>query len=177
MSTYFGMPFRQSYGANTQVPLQAWLAHQMAQYPPVPPAEQQQFNNGFYSDGEAGQQAFAHQEQLQYGALNQAVTVYPKVESVAAGHVPTDSVHAYPHEPQAFQGQLRQHLQFIAPQDRLQQPARIQTPPERQIDVAQSFQSEAQPPTPDKTQKINRLRKACDSCSIRKVKVSTSQHF
>jgi hypothetical protein len=30
----------------------------------------------------------------------------------------------------------------------------------------------SQPGTPDQAPKTNRLRKACDSCSIRKVKVS-----
>ena len=147
---------------SSHVRVQNWMLAQMAQYPP-PPAPDQQHYNALYPTSAGAQQLLDPAEELQYSNLNQHI--YPKVESTTSD--------------QASSAQQIQNLTH-----RLQQHAGLEEQQRQQVNQAaphiqqHSGHGPSQPTThqgtPEQNSKANRLRKACDSCSIRKVKVSVS---
>lgn len=140
----------------------------MSNYPPPPQADQQHYNALYPTSAGAQQQLLdpAQQEQLQFSNLNQPI--YPKVESNGQVHPHSPSGH-HIHELQHHHvlEEQRHHLQHA--QQQIQQPTPVASHPAS--NAAQSLPP-TQTSTPEQPQKTNRLRKACDSCSIRKVKVS-----
>lgn len=146
----------------------------MAQYPPPPTSDQHYnaiFPNGATSAG-AHQELLdpVQHEHLQYSHLNQPI--YPKVESGNPGDGSSSHQHmqSLAHELQhhaALEEQQRQQIQHAAQQIH-HQASQGQPPGNVAISQAQSQ------PSADQSAKTNRLRKACDSCSIRKVKCDES---
>jgi hypothetical protein len=163
MSNYYFPPLGHEHVADSQVRVQNWMLAQMAQYPPPPQADHTHYN-ALYPASAAAQQLIDPHDQLQYSDLNQPI--YPKVESAASDHASTNTQMLHlAHELRqhaALEGQqLHQGHQHIAQQHSHGQPSGSSHP--SQPTTGQG--------TPDQNQKANRLRKACDSCSIRKVKV------
>ncbi|EMF12415.1 uncharacterized protein SEPMUDRAFT_149101 [Sphaerulina musiva SO2202] len=144
-------------------------------YPPPPPPPQQQQQqqdqhyNGLYLPQAGAQQMLdpSQQDQLQFSSLNQPI--YPKVETLpgtghnspASQHIQSLS-HDLQHHPD---DQPRHYISHVSHQ--LQQPTPVTSHP---TSAAGLSQPPTQTSTPEQPQKTNRLRKACDSCSIRKVK-------
>ena len=163
MSNYYFPPLGQGHVADSHVRVQNWMLAQMAQYPPPPQADHTHYN-ALYPASAGAQQLLDPHDQLQYGDLNQPI--YPKVESVASEHASSSQqMHHLAHDLQhsAIEGQPLHHSsQHIHHQHSHAQPSGSSQP--SQATTAQG--------TPNDSQKANRLRKACDSCSIRKVKVS-----
>lgn len=162
MSNYYIVPtgWRPNV-ADDRVPLQNWMYAPMAHYPPPPPPNQHHYNAMYPAPSDAQHLLDSH-EHLQYSDLS----IYPKVETAA--NVQSSSAH----HAEAIAQQLQQHTAFDDQQ--LQQP--IQQLQQSNLNVqqttnAQPSQPSSQQGTPDQNSKTNRLRKACDSCSIRKVKV------
>ena len=148
-----------------------WLLAQMSHYPP-PPADAQHYSQ-IYPSPVGTQQLLDHsqQNQLQFSNLNQP-TFPNKIESGTPTQDPAQ-IQSLARELQhhaAQEEQQRQQIQHAAHglQQQAQQPTQQQS---FQTQVAQSDASGDQP------QKTNRLRKACDSCSIRKVKVSLKTSY
>lgn len=168
MSNYFFQPFGQGHGTDSDTRVQSWMLAQMAQYPPPPQPDQHHHYNALYPASAGAQQMVDPQEPLQYSNLNQPV--YTKVEVASpGGHSNNHNINRLAqelHQQAAFEDQQqRQHGQHGA-QQHMQQPLQAQpaaTPRPSQTPTQQS--------AADQSQKSNRLRKACDSCSIRKVKV------
>ena len=171
MSNYYFAPFGQGHGTDSDARVQNWMLAQMAQYPPPPQADHHHYN-ALYPASAGAQQLVDPQDQLQYSNLNQPV--YPKVDSAGQeqGLPPNQGINHLAQElqPNATfdEQQQRQSLQHggqqMHPQLAQAQPAA--TPGPSQASTQQ---------TNSDSQKSNRLRKACDSCSIRKVKVRRSR--
>lgn len=133
---------------NSSEQVRAWMLA-MSNYPPPPPPEPQHFNTRYPTYG-----------------LEQPV--FPKIEP---GTSPDQN--AGPHSIQALSSELhhralheeqqRQHLHHAAAQLQQHQATSIGQPNINQRAAQRAASEHA---------KSNRLRKACDSCSIRKVKVN-----
>lgn len=174
MSNYFYNPSASGWrpvangvaNANGGVQMQNWMMAQMAQYPPPQQHGQHHYNAMYQADG-AAQPILDSHSQLQYSDLGQVI--YPKVSDAsingqpASAHQVHDLTHQLHHHGYEEQ-QLNQPMQPVPQTIHSQQPLTVQT--------SQSLAQEI----PDQPQKVNRLRKACDSCSIRKVRVSFVQH-
>lgn len=169
MSNYYFPPLGQGHVADSQVRVQNWMLAQMANYPP-PPQHDHQHYNALYPASAGAQQLLDPHEHLQYSDLNQPI--YPKVESATSEHASSNhQMHHLAHELQqhaALEEQQRQQIQQAS--QHMQQ----QNPHGQQPGSSQPSQPTTGQGTPDQNQKTNRLRKACDSCSIRKVKVGIS---
>ncbi|GAB7360961.1 hypothetical protein MBLNU230_g0944t1 [Neophaeotheca triangularis] len=177
-----------------QLQVQDWMLAQMSNYPPPPQPDQQHYA-GLYAASAGAQQLLdpSSQDQLQYSHLAQPP--YPKIESTAPSQTSSDRPiqslaeelqhHAANEEQQRQQQQQQQHQQQQQQQQQHQQhqqhqlqhaphqPQHVQQPPMQQPTF--NAPGQASPATlpqtlSDSAQKSNRLRKACDSCSIRKVK-------
>ncbi|GIZ48809.1 hypothetical protein CKM354_001185600 [Cercospora kikuchii] len=171
---------------SSQLQVHNWMLAQMNNgntaangYPPPPPPPQQQqqqqqdqhYGNALYPPPGGAQQLLdpAQQEQLQFSSLNQPI--YPKVEALpGTGHNSPASQHiqSLAHELQHHSGpddQSRHYMPHVSHQ--LQQPTPVTSHP---TSAAGLSLPPTQTNTPEQPQKTNRLRKACDSCSIRKVK-------
>ena len=161
MWDYYYPQLGQRHVTDSQMRVQHWM---MAQYPPPPQPEQQHYN-ALYPASAGAQQLLDPQDQLQYSNLNQPV--YPKVESATSDQASSGAqIHNLAQE-------LQHHAGLGGPQQHIHQaPQQIQhqSPHGQQPGISHSSQPNTQQGTPDQNQK-NRLRKACDSCSIRKVKV------
>ena len=167
MSNFYFPPLGHGHIADSQVRVQDWMLAQMAQYPPPPQTDHQHYN-ALYPAAAGAQQLIDPHDQLQYSDLNQPI--YPKVESATSEHASSNhQMHRLAHELQqhaALEGQQLHHSnQHISHQHAHGQSS----------GSAQPTQSPSGQGTPDQNQKANRLRKACDSCSIRKVKVCSIQ--
>ncbi|KAK3698782.1 hypothetical protein LTR37_016786 [Vermiconidia calcicola] len=167
MSNYYFQPMGQNHIADTQARVQNWMLAQMAQYPPPPQPEQQHYN-ALYPTSAGAQQLVDPHDQLQYSHLNQPI--YPKIESAASEPHSPRQIHNLAqelHHHSTIDDQQRQHV--------YQANQQIQSNPHGQVsNTAHSSQGPTQNSTSDQNQKTNRLRKACDSCSIRKVKCDES---
>ena len=161
MSNYYYPTSGRSHVADYQVRVQNWMVAQMAQYPP---AQDHHHYNALYPVSAGAQQLIDPHEQLQYSDLNQSI--YPKVESAVSDHAASN------HQIQHLAHELQQHTAIDgqqvhhANQHVTQLPHHIHPSGPSQLHQPMTAQD-----TPDSSQKANRLRKACDSCSIRKVKV------
>jgi hypothetical protein len=138
-------------------------------YPPPPQPDGQHYNAAYLGPHGAPHMLDAtHQSQLQYSHLNQPM--FPKL----------DSSPTVQDDPNMHMQNLAQELQNHAAlgeqqRQQLQQthPSQPQTPTGTSSGgLGATSHPQSQPGTPDQAPKTNRLRKACDSCSIRKVKVS-----
>lgn len=169
MSNFYFPSLDHEHGqlADSQLRVQNWMLGQMAQYPPPPQAEQHYPT--LYSASAGAQQLVDQQQQLQYSSLNQPL--YPKTD----GSAPSEQTNST-HQMHSLAHDLQQHT-HLNDQQRHQHPQNpihlhrqgsLGTPPPGQ--QALPPLNQPQQGTPDAGQK-NRLRKACDSCSIRKVKV------
>ncbi|KAF2173866.1 hypothetical protein M409DRAFT_16136 [Zasmidium cellare ATCC 36951] len=156
---------------SSQLQVHNWMLAQMSNYPPPPQSDQQQHYNALYPTSAGAQQLLdpVQSEQLQFSSLNQPI--YPKVEGAAQGHQSPGSQHiqSLAQELQhhaALEEQQRHHIHHAAAQ--LQQPTPVTSHP---TSAGGHSNAPTQTSTPEQQpQKTNRLRKACDSCSIRKVK-------
>lgn len=141
-----------------------WLLAQMSHYPPPPQPDTQHYSPLYPTSAGAPHLLDpSQQNQLQFSNLNQP-TFPAKIESGTPNQDPSQ-IQSLAQELQHHavqEEQQRQQIQHAA--QSLQQQAQ-QGQQGFQPQVAQSDASGDQP------QKTNRLRKACDSCSIRKVKV------
>jgi hypothetical protein len=146
-----------------------WQVHNwmlaMANYPPPPPPDQTHYN-AIYPTSAGAQQMMepAQQEPMQYGQLNPA---YAKVESGSPDQSAASSqIHHLAQELNqhaALEDQQRHQIQQAAQQ--IQHAAnQAHHPPGMGPQLTTQQQATS-------NEKSNRLRKACDSCSIRKVKV------
>ena len=137
----------------------------MSTYPPPPSTHDQAHYNGIYpaSTGARPLLESTQDDELQFGNFNQ--TLYSKVDAVgepsygaaSASLTPGFDTHATMGEHQ------RQQLQRAAQQ--------LQADPSGNVVVPLTIPLQTQEDGGGESPKINRLRKACDSCSIRKVKV------
>ncbi|KXT02383.1 hypothetical protein AC578_237 [Pseudocercospora eumusae] len=158
---------------SSQLQVHNWMLAQMSSnnnnYPPPPP--EHQHYNALYATQPGAQQLLdpAQQDQLQFSNLNQPI--YPKVETLppsnhhspAPQHVQTLAQGLHDHSPL----DEHQHRQMHHTVHALQQPTPVTSHP---TSAAGHSNPATQTSTPEQPQKTNRLRKACDSCSIRKVK-------
>ena len=149
-----------SHMADHEYRAQNWMLAQMAQYPPPLPFGEQQHYNALYPAPTGAQQMLDPQPQMQYSNLAQPA--YSKVETTTTPEQPPMHQQA----PNLTQ-QLQQHAALAEQQQQHYSPQQGQ---EQQVSTSNPA---TQQNTPDQSQKSNRLRKACDSCSIRKVKVSS----
>nr|OQO24590.1 hypothetical protein B0A51_09001 [Rachicladosporium sp. CCFEE 5018] len=148
---------------HSQLQLEYWMLAQMAHYPPPPQPDQQHYSPA-YPTTTGAQQAVdsAAQSQTHYSDLSQSA--YPKVETkstTAADASPR--LHSLAQEAQQQHSLNEQHhASQLSEQDH--------------SSTGHAFQHQSQQPSggdqaaQEQAQKANRLRKACDSCSIRKVK-------
>ena len=172
MSNYYFAPFGPGHGADSEQRVQNWMLAQMAQYPPPPQPDHHHYN-ALYPASAGAQQMVDPQEPLQYSNLNQPV--YAKVESATP-----DQGNANNHTINHLAQELHQQAAFEDQQQRQHAQHGGQHPMQQALSQGQptSTPRSSQPPTQqgpaDQNQKSNRLRKACDSCSIRKVKVCLS---
>ena len=162
MSNFYFPPMEHGHGhpADSQSRVQNWMLAQMAQYPPPPQADAQHYN-ALYPAPPGQQQLLDGQEQLSFSSINQPL--YPKTDAGPSEQGPSNQqIHNLAHD-------LQQHTSLGDQQRHLAQAAQhIQQQHTPHSTPAGSHH----PSALDQTQKPNRLRKACDSCSIRKVKVS-----
>jgi hypothetical protein len=153
-----------------QLQVEHWMLAQMSHYPPPPPPDQQHYSPLYPTSAGTPQLLDpSQQNQLQFSNLNQPA--YPKLESATPTGQDSPQIHNLAQELQkhaAHEEHQRQQIQQAA--QRLQHQAQHQQ-------QQQHFQPQPNQIQPDvssdsqQPQKTNRLRKACDSCSIRKVKV------
>ncbi|KAK5116903.1 hypothetical protein LTR62_006624 [Meristemomyces frigidus] len=151
--------------------VQNWMLA-MSNYPPPPPPDQTHYN-GLYPTS-AGAQQLLEQEQLQFASLN--TPTYPKIESGSPSQASSTQIQGLAHElsqhpglgdqQRALEDQQRLQIQHAAQQ--LQHQA---SGPQSSVGLTQAQLAQQQA---DQQKASNRLRKACDSCSIRKVKCDES---
>lgn len=132
---------------------------QMSSYPPPPQPDQQHYNP-IYPTSAGAQQLLdpVQQDNLNFSQLGQALSQpspYPKVETE-------------PLDP-ATSSQLEQRIEQL----RQQQPFPSHPPQQEVLQEQQQHPDLNGQSQGDAASKVNRLRKACDSCSIRKVKVGS----
>lgn len=152
----------------SQLQVEHWMLAQMSHYPPPPPPDQQHYSP-LYPTSAGTPQLLDHSQpnQLQFSNLNQPA--YPKLEPSTPAGQDSPHIHNLAQELQKHAAQEEQQRQQIQHAQRLQHQAQHQQqpfPPQPQPNPVQTDLSQDSQP-----QKTNRLRKACDSCSIRKVKV------
>lgn len=128
-------------------------------YPPPPNPEQSHYNPIYSTETDGGAEQLldpAVQDQQLYNQLSQQSS-YPKLE----GEQQLD-----PDTSQQIEQRIEQlqHQQPLAPHGQPQDPQDHEFAPLPQ-------QQENEQESGETASKVNRLRKACDSCSIRKVKV------
>lgn len=170
MSNYYFPPMDQDHGqlADSQLRVQTWMLGQMAQYPP-PPTEQQHHYPPLYPSSSGAQQLMDPQQQLQYSSLNNH-SLYPKPEESATSEQ-TASTHQMQHLAQELQQHTtlgdQQHHHLAQTPQHAHHPPHCTPPPGQRPLPPLAHPSHAATESAQK----NRLRKACDSCSIRKVKV------
>lgn len=146
-----------------------WQVHNwmlaMSNYPPPPQPDQHHYN-ALYPTSAGAQQLLdpGQQEQLQYAQLN---SPYPKVESGTPDQTAAQlrNLTADFDHNAALEEQQRHQIQHAAQQ--IHQHAASQVHPSTSLTAPQVLQQHVS----SEQAKSNRLRKACDSCSIRKVKV------
>lgn len=150
-----------------------WQIHNwmlaMSNYPPPPQPDSHHYNALYPASAGSQQFEAVHAEPLSYTPLNHAG--YTKVESGAADQTGASQMHSLAH----VAHELNQHAPLEEQQrHQMQHAAQLQHPPASHPQQSPSISS-SQPPQPQQHSaehsKSNRLRKACDSCSIRKVKV------
>jgi hypothetical protein len=152
----------------SQLQVEHWMLAQMSHYPPPPPPDQQHYSP-LYPTSAGTPQLLDHsqQNQLQFSNLNQPA--YPKIEPNTPVGQDSPQIHNLAQELQKHAAQEEhQRQQIHQANHRLQHPSQHQPQqfqPQQAI-VQADVSTDSQQP-----QKTNRLRKACDSCSIRKVKV------
>lgn len=129
----------------------------MSSYPPPPQPDQQHYNPIYTNDPEAQQPLDqVQQDQYNFASLTQS-SPYPKADNDLLD----------PHT----SSQLEQRIEQL----RHQEPLPPHSP--QHVDLQPQQQSPQQPQQQNgHHHKQNRLRKACDSCSIRKVKVGRNRH-
>ena len=145
--------------------IQSWMLAMSSNYPP-PQAEQQHHYNGLYPTSVGAQQLLdiEQQEQLDYSQLN--AQSYPKVESGTADQSAAHLRIATGLDQNALlEEQHRHQIQQAA--QHANQHAAAHVHPSTSFTATNVQHQQAL----TEQQKSNRLRKACDSCSIRKVKV------
>lgn len=155
----------------SQLQVEHWMLAQMSHYPPPPPPDQQHYSP-LYPTSAGTPQLLDHsqQNQLQFSNLNQPA--YPKIEPNTPVGQDSPQIHNLAQELQKHAAQEEHQRQQIQ-----QAAQRLQHQPQHQQQQQQQFQPQQNQVQPDvssdsqQPQKTNRLRKACDSCSIRKVKV------
>ncbi|KAF2152498.1 hypothetical protein K461DRAFT_294158 [Myriangium duriaei CBS 260.36] len=137
----------------------------MSSYPPPPQPDQQHYNP-IYAAGTSSQPLLdpVQHEHLHFANQLSQSTGYPKVEH--EGLDPTTSSQI---EQRIEQLQHQQSLQSLD-HDHLQPPD-LEPPHDAQLPPLPDHHGQQPSSTP---QKLFRLRKACDSCSIRKVKCDES---
>lgn len=149
-----------------------WMLAQMTNTYPPPPQPDGQHYNPLYPTSATSPQLMdsVQQGQLPYSGLSQSIF---KTDSSTSNHADSN---------QHIQN-LAQELQQRAAlgehqRQQLQQTAHHLQPQSGAINhplaPAPTPQTPGQSESQDQAQKANRLRKACDSCSIRKVKVGTA---
>lgn len=146
--------------------VQNWMLA-MSNYPPPPQPDQHHYN-ALYPSSAGAQQLLGHaqQEQLQYTSLN--TPTYPKVESGTperSSAAQLQNLTAELNQHAALEEQQRHQIQQAAHQIQHQAASQVQSPTGLASIQQQQHAASEQA-------KSNRLRKACDSCSIRKVKAS-----
>lgn len=168
MSNFYYQPFTPGHGTDSDARVQSWMLAQMAQYPPPPQAEQHQHYNALYPASTGAQHLVDSQEPLQFSHLNQPV--YAKVEAAspdqAASNHNVNHLAQGLHQQAVYEDQQQRHHVQHAAQQHMQQSLQAQP-----AAVPRPSQAPTQQSGAEQSQKSNRLRKACDSCSIRKVKV------
>lgn len=144
--------------------VQNWMLA-MSNYPPPPPPDQSQYTP-IYPTSAGAQQPYGQgqAEQLSYGGLN--APAYPKVDSPSSNPAGPSPLQNLAHELGQHAALDEQaHHTMQQPHQPLQHPGVINAPGHSNgVSSASSQQGGADA-------KSNRLRKACDSCSVRKVKV------
>ena len=166
MTDYCFPLLNQGHVADSQVGTPVWMFTRRDQYPPPPQPEQQHYN-AMYPTSASAQQLIDPQDQIHYSNLNQPL--YPKVESVISDPASSSL------QIQQLAQELQQHAAIDEQQRQVihqaSQPVQQEAPHGQPSGTPHSSQPQTQQGTPEQNQKTNRLRKACDSCSIRRVKV------
>lgn len=152
----------------TELQVSQWMLAQMSSNYPEPPGPTQHYNALYPTSAGASQLIDPmQQDQLQFSSLNQPV--YPKIESRAPEQPSANNQIQHLaqelHHHAALEEHQRQNIHH-ATQHMQQQASQAQPPSGVSTSQAQSLQGSS-----EQSNKANRLRKACDSCSIRKVKV------
>ena len=145
--------------------IQNWMQAMANSYPPPPPPDQNHYN-ALYPTSAGAQQSYdsAQQDQLQYASLN--TPAFPKVETSSPAQSGSTQLQSLANELSqhaALEDQQRQQIQHAAQQ------AQHQPGVHAPVAINNNFPPGSQEQSSDP--KSNRLRKACDSCSVRKVKV------
>lgn len=134
-------------------------------YPPPPQPDQQHYNALYPTNAGAAQSVEpAQPEELQYSNLDQSL--YSKAQSTT----PTDGKPE--HHIDSLTRNLQQHA-ALDEQQRQYSAQHLHHDPQGSTsgDIAATLGLSEQQAIAEQAQKSNRLRKACDACSIRKVKV------
>ncbi|KAK5124518.1 hypothetical protein LTR85_001735 [Meristemomyces frigidus] len=154
---------------NSYWQVQNWMLA-MSNYPPPPQPDQHHYN-ALYPASAGAQQLLdpMQQEQLQYAQLN--TPAYPKIESGTPdqGTAQLRNLNSELGQHAALEEQQRHQIQQAAQQ--IHQHAASHVHPASALTAAQAQQQQH---SASEQTKSNRLRKACDSCSIRKVKCDES---
>jgi len=150
----------------------------MSNYPPPPQPDQQHYNP-IYATPDGAQQLLEgiQQEPVNYGNHLDSPAPYPKVENE-------------PLDPNTS-SQIEQRIEQLNQQHQLETQGPLQPLPQHEHQHQHQHEHQHQHPhqqlaplqpqlegddQQDQTpNKVNRLRKACDSCSIRKVKVRCAE--
>ncbi len=160
-------PVDQGHAANSplqsQLRVQQWmLAQQMASSYPAPHNNGEHQHYNAFHPAPAAQQLLDGQE-VQFSAINQPL--YAKVESAPSEQASTN------HQINSLAHDLQHHTSFGDQRRHLAQAAQHVQHHSPHLSPGPGHPVHAQHAGQDQNQKPNRLRKACDSCSIRKVKV------
>ncbi|KAF2772535.1 hypothetical protein EJ03DRAFT_341556 [Teratosphaeria nubilosa] len=142
----------------------------MSNYPPPPQPESHHYNAIYPTSAGAQQFDAVHPEPLQYASLNHPT--YPKVESGSPDHTAATQIQSLAHDLNqhaALEEQQRHQIHQAAHHIHHQHPGVTSVHQAPSIATSHPHQG-----PPQEHQKSNRLRKACDSCSIRKVKCDES---
>ncbi|KAK3109763.1 hypothetical protein LTR53_016620, partial [Teratosphaeriaceae sp. CCFEE 6253] len=163
-ATMLYSPFPVSDQQMSNAWVQSWMLA-MANYPPPPPPEQQHYN-ALYPTAAGAQQLLdsGQQPALQYTSLN--TPAYPKIETGSPesnGHSQLQGLARDLTQHAVLGEQQRHQIQQAVQQHQQQQASTHVHPPPTAAQA--SLQNASQD-----TARSNRLRKACDSCSVRKVK-------
>lgn len=166
MSNFYFPPMNNDghgHVADSQARVQNWMLAQMAHYPSPSAADQHHYNALYPAVTSAGQPLVDAQDHLQYSSIN--TPLYPKPESISEQGASSQQINSLAQDLRQHTTLGDQHFAHAAHQvsQHTSHPGSSHLP--------HIPQGPAQHDTPESSQKPNRLRKACDSCSIRKVKV------